>query len=240
MRADSLDLELFGRRLRIIVEHPESRKALKSELAEFIADEVAPTGFVMKLPQGTTKFHVLLDQSGFVLGRTRSAAECLGILRRHLEAFAPAQSNVVRFKMRSLIGDDGNAVLAGFPLFTEPAPIERRLNREGFKIVDRLYTDVRITAGAAHLEGPSWRISTEELSCLGHATTLKKPAVVEAVLLPGDSAPTFAQSVSQLASVASRSGSLHERLNAAESLAALPIRVVSPNDRARRYAALVG
>lgn len=239
MRADAIDVSLFGRSLRIVVEHRESREALKADLEEFLSDDAAPTGFVMKLPQGTKKFHVLLDRSGLVLGRTRNPAECSEILRRHLEALAPAPPNTVRLQVRSLIGKRGNAVLALFPLFTQPPPTERRLDREGFRIVDRLNVDLRIEpSGPATVEQPTWQLSSDRMGCLGHAGTDGYPAFVEAVLIPGDSTPSHAQVVFQLASAVAQGVPLEDRVTAAERLAALPIRHVSLGERSDRYAAL--
>jgi hypothetical protein len=237
VRADAIDLDLFGHQVRVVVEDTRSREALASELREFIIPEPAITGLVMKLPNAESSFHVLLDRSGLVLGRTRSADECLGVLGRYLASFAPPPTNATRHRMRALVNSEGEAVLAVFPLFAHPPVVERRLEREGFRLIDRLAVDVQLDKfERPSLALPTWVPGVGTDGCPGHAGIVRTPIRIEAILVP-DELTSRAMLVAELAS-SSLGGPVGTVLDRAELLSELPTRTVDVASKSSRYSAL--
>ena len=142
MRTDAIDLEIFGTRLRVICEDQRGVGVLRSALAEHLIGEPAPLGFALRAPKGRDHLYVLLDRSGFVLGRSRSADECLAVLAGQLGVFVPAPIGTTRLRMRALVGENSEAVLAPFPILASPPMVERRLDRAKHRMIDRLAIDV--------------------------------------------------------------------------------------------------
>lgn len=240
-RVEAIDLTVHGRTVRVTVDDDRSRDALAEDFDGRVTEEPGVTAFAVRAASGSSRLHVVMDRSGFVLGRTRSGDEALGILRRHLEAFAPPPPGATRFTLRALLGDDGTALLAGFPLFTEPAPVERRLSREAFRLVDRLSVDVGLDDSATPRLLPSTAPATDATPCVGHAASPNRTAPIAAILLPGGPQPaTAAQVVTILAEVSRGDGSHQARLESAEALGRLPIRMVATDRRSARYEALAG
>lgn len=181
-----------------------------------------------------------MDRSGFVLGRTRTAAECLAILVRQFGGFSPPAPETVRFRLRVLVSDTGQVLLAGFPLFTEPAPIERRLQRKGFRIVDRLHADVGVSEnGDPFIAPPTWDHPLQDLGTTGHLSHRNGAhAAIDGILLLSEPGLSYAAATAQITAAADGSGDRNQILDRAESLAALAIREVPNPDLHELYSAL--
>lgn len=242
MGADDIDLMIYGHAVRLRVQDPESRAALVTEFDGRPSDGSLQTAFVSSVPAGSSKLHVVVDRSGFVLGRTRRAAEAHGILRRHLDVFAPAPIGGFRIQMRALLSDAGTAVLAGFPLFTEPAPVERRLSRAGHRLVDRLVVDVSFDDPSEPSLLPQTDPPAETPPSEGHGAIPEHETPIVAMLVAGDprTPATTPQYVTMFAEATTDALPRSERIAAAQWLARLPIQVVASDRRAARYEALQG
>ena len=182
---------------------------------------------------------MVLDRSGLVMGRTRSADQCAGILTRLLDSFSPARTESVRFRFRVLLDRNDEAVVAAFPLFIEPALVERRLQRVGFRMVDRLHADIGFAADGSVVALPSSsQFSTLFPDCMGHTGTRRSPARIKAILWVGERSITRAGSVLQAASAASESGERAAVLRYAEALAGVPAANLALNSSSDPYTAL--
>ena len=240
MGTETLDLQISGSRVRVICENPSSSALLRSALADHLIDEPAEPGFVLKNPERKGGLHILVDRSGFVLGRTRTSEECLGILGSHLAAFVPPPANTTRIHMRALIGDDASAVLAGFPLFVSPPLVERRLERASHRMIDRLAVDIALE-GALEMSQTPWPALAELHRVGGHAPAPDRALRIAAILVPhGASArPSFAAAVSFIATMVSTHATQHDRIALAEKIASAKVISVDANERSARYAALL-
>jgi hypothetical protein len=180
-----------------------------------------------------------LDRSGLVLGRTRSLEQCIELLISHLGVFSPPPPDTMRMKMRALVGDGGRLVLAGFPLFSDPPVIERRMERMSHRIVDRLAVDIT-REGVLMLSPASWQSAATRYEVAGHTGAPSEPLNVAAVLIPSISAtePSQAAVIAFLATNVSSHATNAERVHLAETLAARGVVSVQLNDRAERYEAL--
>ncbi len=198
VRADALDLEIDGNRLRIVVSDQECRTLLADAFAAHIVDEPAPPALLMRPPDGPGKFHVVVDRSGFVLARTNTARECVAVLGRILAGLLPTPHGAVRLPMRAVASDAG-VVIAAFPLFRTSALVERRLQRCGYQIVDGLVTDIDEQLFVVSQE-PRWTTTDVPRQVPGHCDRLPTRGIT-AVLLPqiGSSTPSRAQSIAFLA-----------------------------------------
>lgn len=235
-----MDLELQGTRVRVVVEDVEARTALKSIFATSMIDEPAAIGFVLKRGSGSSGLHLLVDRTGFVLARTRSATDGLLVLIRHLNSFVPPTAGAVRYRMRTLVNDRGMAVLAAFPLFTEPAPSERRLERYGYRIVDRLHVDVNNDGSGHSWIAPSTPASAPIFGTVqGHVEMPDKSTAIRALLIPTDTRLSRAETVLQVAASAIDTSDPASILAHAEGLVtAAPVRPASIDGRTAPYDAL--
>lgn len=239
MRTDAVDLDIHGTAIRVICEDRPVLVRIRSALSDHLIDEPAPAGFVVQIPTGTRRLHVLLDRSGFVLGRTRTIEECLAILGSHLAALIPPPPGTVRIRLRALLGEDSTVTLAGFPLFTDPPLIERRLEQTSTRIVDRLAADVSDNNTLEMAQAP-WHDLAALPDVRGHTSTLTGPLPVKRVLIPGVAfaEPTKAQAVTFLADAIPSTASRLSRIESAERLAVTSVEVVSLVDAKARYLAL--
>lgn len=240
MRAETLNLDLDGSRVGIIIEGASDLGMLREALAEHLVDSSAPIGFRISAPNRPRHYYVLMDRSGFVLGRSRSIDECIGMLASHLAAFLEPPADTVRLRMRALITAESRAVLAGFPLFTTPPVTERRLERTPYRLIDRIAVDAdrEGNLGLAPLPWPT-------LAGLpipgGHANFGSSPAQIDAVLVPtGHNEETSrAAAVVFLAEAGSPHLSIEERVDFADVLTErrqlIPVTV---QDRSTRYRVL--
>lgn len=239
VRVDAIDIESHGHRRRVLVDEPDARAVLGAAFADVRIDEPSPVEFVVRAPQGTSKFYLVLDRTGFVLGRTRTVEEALTIVSRHLVAQAPPAPGSIRCRFRTVLTGDGRAVIAGFPLFTEPAPIERRLQRERSALVDQLHVDLSVTDGRIRAVPPSSANPFDGVETLGHAPLPDGGVDVRGLLLPGGASPSRAEAVLQvLQSYADLSGDRSLLLERAEQIASLPTIGVTDRTRHDRYDAL--
>lgn len=223
-----------------MVEDHATLNKLRARLDPYVVDGPCPVGFVIKADSGSGKLSLLLDRTGFILGRSRKPDDCLEILVRHLGGFSPPPPGAVRLRMRALLGPDGSAVLAEFPLFTSPAAVERRLKRVGYRIVDRLLADVTAEPdGRCRLETTEWTYASPEFLVAGHAEVPSSPTAVSALLLTGDSHSTEAAKISRLARMfVGATGDVAD-LNRAERLAGLRTHSIPAPGGERLYEALI-
>ena len=238
MRADAVDLDIFGNYVRVICAAESEATQLRSDLSGHAVGGPVPVGFIMRPPQPNSKLHVLLDRSGFVLGRSRTSEASLSILKEHLGVFVPPPSTTLRLRMRALLGDDSEVVLVDASLLSTPPVAERRIRREGFQIIDRLAIDIDPSSGLELMPTPWAALSRADR--VGHAETPRAPAPVSGVVVTSSSAeaPTKASRVARIAANFSSKSTISTRLDAAEWLASLPSAHVSFNDPAGIYPAL--
>lgn len=183
MRTDLIDVDIAGHQIRVLCEVPQATTVLRGALSEHLLGEPAEPGFVLKQPDRPGGLHVLLDRAGFILARSRSWEDCVAVLARHLGVFLPPHLGTVRLAMRVLLGDDGRATLVGFPLFSTPPVVERRLQRVGQRIVDRLVVDVH-PDGRLDMTATPWASEFVARDVVGHAEAAVTGASAWRVLLP--------------------------------------------------------
>ena len=116
----------------MVCEDPKLFDVLASSLSDYVVQDQAPLGFVLKAPSAEQKLRVLLDRSGLVFGtHTRMVKISLGILTSHLAALLVPPEGTDTLRMRALVDDRGHAILAMAPLLRIHPVIERRLARTG-------------------------------------------------------------------------------------------------------------
>lgn len=184
MRDDTIDLNLFGTPIRLICEDAPSRDRLRTDLSEHLIDQPAPVGFALQAPNGArNRLYVLVDRSGLVLARSRSADECLEVLIEHLGVFAPPPPGTVRFRVRALLDENTEAVLALPPTLTFPPLVERRLERANHRMIDRVAVDIGVD-GAIKFSPSPWSGTGRSGPPMGH-TRAPSQAPVTTILVPG-------------------------------------------------------
>ena len=219
MGAESIDIELNGSPLRIMCSDPEGTARIRSALYEHLIDEPAPIGFSLQAPTEEQRLFVLLDRSGFVLGRSRRLEDALSTLGGHLAAFLPAPPGTVRLRLRAILDHHDRAVVAIPPLLTLPPLVERRLASLGCRIVDRMVLDLD-AAGCVHAPRSNWQGIANLEDGSGHVSGLRQSAHVAALLLPGavDGTTSRAQVVHAVASTAVQSDQRKLCLDVAEAI----------------------
>lgn len=239
MGATTLNLDIFGSRIQVICEDPDGVDLLRSALSAHLVEEEAPLGFVVRPPRAGSRLHVLLDRSGFVLGRTRSTEEALNLLGSHLAVFVPPPSDTIRIRARALIGQDSSAKLAIFSLFTDPPLIERRLTRESHRIIDRLAIDITPEANL-HMSPAPWPELADLPTPDAHVPMAERGAAITGILAPqvGKQAPSGALVVSQIASALAPASTHVESLDMAELIRATRVTPVRIDDRSAQYRGL--
>jgi len=240
VRTDAIDLDIAGRRVRVVCEDPAGISLLSSALADHLVAEPAPVGYSLQVPAGNKKLLVVLDRSGFILARTKTIEEGVAVLGRHLGALLQPPKGTIRIRARVLVGGDNRLVLAGFPLFVEPTVVERRLERASHRMVDRLVADLH-PDGTLQMSAAPWLALTGLRDVPGHAPALFEPTELTRVLLPrtGNEDSSRASVVSFLAAAMSPAASISDRFALAERLSEKCVGVPL-GDRAARYAALPG
>jgi hypothetical protein len=240
-----IDLEVNGSAIRVVCSDPGGAEILRQALAAHIVARDTPLGFVLNAPSKKGKLTTLTDRCGFVLARTRALEQALAVLGGHLSALLSPVPGTIRLKMRAVASPDGAVALAAFPLFAAPPVTERRLERTGWRIVDRLVVDVRVDAGARaqlQLVDVPWPALATLDPGPGHARPATQPSVLGALLLPalpGEPPPSEAAVVHALATAAVGSASLEASMAAAEALArAVPHVAVSLDEPNVLYDAL--
>lgn len=243
MKTDPLDLEINGQLVRIVCEDPDAAALLHDALRAEATPVEAPLGFSLSAPSQNQPMYVLTDRAGYVLARTRVREQALAIIAGHLSALEAPGPDTVRFRTRALAGPGDSVVLAPWPVLYVPPVAERRLAPSGYRLIDRLCidldqasqtlcpTEVRWDAlrsldpGPGHLAslGPGpWPVTT--LLSLGHEGSL---------------APTAAQSVHFLASLAVQNQDHAQILDVVEQIGSgIRTRFVPPGDSKALYACL--
>jgi hypothetical protein len=229
---EPLDLAINGTHFRVVCDDPDSASLLRAALSNHLIDDPAPLGFYVESTK--KKLHIVLDRSGFVLGRTRTPEHALSVLAGHLAAFLPPPEGTVRLRMRALVDRDHRAVLAVPPLMMLPPLVERRLKSIGHRLLDRLAVDID-RDGQLHLPASTWPELLEFDDGPGHVSALSEPVSVAAVMLPSANPkkpPSVAQVVHAVASNSAGPDALGACLDAAEVLAAtkiMPIDLDTPD-----------
>ena len=240
MRADAIDLDIAGTRLRVVCEDPAALATLRSALADHLIDEPAPMGFAMCVPADASNFHVLLDRSGFVLARVRRSEEGLAVLGSHLEALFPPPAGTMRVRARAILLEESTAALAVFPLAFRQPLIEGRLVQSSLRVVDRLMVDIGPEITLQPAASPLPGLSGLPLPA-GHSPVPVEPTPISVVLVPQlGTEPTQAALVAFLAARTLSGASRSERLALAEGLFRERLVVVPLGDPAALYAALQG
>jgi hypothetical protein len=239
VRADAIDLEIEGTRLRVVCEDPAALATLRGAVADHVIDEPAPVGFAMRVPAGETEFHSLVDRSGLVLARVRTSDECLAVFGSHLAVLLPPPAGTVRLRARAVLLDESTAALAVFPLaFSQPL-IERRLARSSLRVVDRLVVDIGPDLTLT-MAPPSFPALGALPVPAGHTPAPLDPTPIDVVLVPElmRSEPTQADLVAFVAAATSPGAPRAGRLTLAEGLVRKQTAVVRLDDPAALYAAL--
>ena len=239
MRADTIDLNIDGHRVRVICEDPDGVTTLRSALVEHLDDEPAPVGFALRRPTADKGMWVLLDRSGFVLARSRTSNEALAVLGSHLAGLVKPPEHTVRVRCRALLAHDASAILAGFPLFVDPPLVERRLERESHRMIDRLAIDIG-QGGMLEMSPTPWPELAALPTVTGHTSAPPSPTPIRAMCVSqaADEPPSIGALVAFLAQAVSHRCDRAERLDLAERLATGIIVGVSPHDSSASYRAL--
>ena len=234
----AIDLELWGERLRILSDSPDAAALLRASLADHVISDDSPVGFVLKAPDAPRGLYHLIDRSGIVLARACSWRDCVAVLAEYLAGFAPSPAGTVRTAMRAVLrggGEERTAILAAFPLLAIPPLVERRLERSGQQVLDRLAVDIDPTGVISLAELP-WPVLRPE-EPLGHCGTRASGARVDAVLIPNQSAGLNRPSL--IASIASlMPGALPETALAIAEAFSERIRGIPLDDEVARRRAL--
>ena len=225
----------------MVCDDPQHVQVVRELFADALIDEPAPLAFALQRPKRDSKLFVVLDRSGFVLGRTRSIDDCVSILAEHVGAWLRPPAGTTRLRVRALQRTDGaGAVLAAVPLFTEPPAVERRLDGLGFGLLDRHVVDLD-SEGRLWMTPSRWR--TEAATPIqGHAQTAVDPVPVDRLLVPmhGHVDLSPAQVVAQLAAAVGPNVTGSSRLSSAEALVdRVTVVGVDLEDRGAPYRALV-
>lgn len=237
MRSAEIDLDIYGTPIRVICEEREGADRLRTLLEPHLSEEPAEPGFVIHAPGPGTRLRALLDRSGLVLARSQSLDDCIQVMLGHLGLFAPPPADTMRLKVRALVRSaDGSAVLAWPPLFVDPPAVERRLERAGFALVDRLAVDLSRDARELCLAAPLVDLSSV---VDGHHSGPGRHTI-ERCLVPEGTPGSTAGAVAQVAStiMPSSDHGPDERLDLAEALVARGLEHVPLDQRAARYRAL--
>jgi hypothetical protein len=223
VRTEPIDLDLFGRRVRILCDDVVATQALRTALDSYVVNSPGPLGFVVRSPKRGQRLWVLLDRSGFVLGRSRDVENCLAMLGSHLSVFCPPHPGTVRLRWRALIDSDDAVLLVAPPILMTPPLVERRLARTGHRLLDQLTVDVDAASGELKLRTVPLSGLHRLDPGLGHASADERPRQIRTLIAPtgenyGTSLST-AQLVQFLADTAIPSTSRELRITAAERLA---------------------
>lgn len=237
MGTDTIDVEVGETRLRIISRAPELTDQLRAALVDQLVDEECEPGFVVDHAATHGALFTLVDRTGFILARSRTVGGCRSAVLSHLAALLPPPDGTIPARMRALIRD-GQAVLAAFPLLTTPPVIERRLQRTGWGLVDRMIVTLTPESDL-HLARTPWSMTSDRDIALGHALEPDGPIEVARVLIPGGPGlqPSEAGVVAFLAALFDGSSSRDVRLDVAERLASRAS-TVATDDAGALYAAL--
>ena len=215
---------------------------VRSIFADYLTDSPAPLGFAIQAPSGKTSLHVVVDRSGFILGRARDITDSVAVLASHLAALMPPPNGTVRLRARAFLRDDNTAVLAGFPLFTDPPVVERRLKRESCRVIDRLAVDLGSDGFLGFSPAP-WNAKEDPYPIVGHATAPTEPIAVARLLQPqvSSTALTEAAKVAFVASISSSAMTRADRLTTSEQLVSrFEVVGLRVDDRSARYEMLRG
>jgi hypothetical protein len=239
VRADAIDLDLAGTRLRIICPDRSGADFLRGALADHLVGEPAPIGFALQPPSSSNGFHVLIDRTGSILARLGSVEECLSVLGSHLAAFVPPPPDTVRLRARALLRSDGTALLAVHPLLYRHPLIERRLAACAVRVVDRLVVDIGPDLDL-WMSATPWPALRELPRALGHTGAPAVPTPIAGVLVPATANEIASppETASFLAAVTCSGSSRQHRLAMAERLATSDPRALSVSDVAGFYAVL--
>lgn len=234
MRA-AIDLDLFGDHVRVLSDVPEVVDAIQSALSQHVVGRPGPVGFAVRGPERQGGFYCLVDRAGFILARCRTRSGVAAVLIEHLAAFAPAPHGTTRVRLRAVVDEDRGATLLGFPLLATPPVVERRLERQSQRVLDRLVVDLD-RGLCLNMTPKPWRLPDETVP-RGHASWAHAEVPVDAVLLPARSASdaSFADNVAAIAALVS--ASQERALDLAEALAGRT-RLIPTNDSASLYLAL--
>ena len=238
-----LTVALGDEHFRILCADVSILAELARELGSAVVDGDAFLGYKIDLPSPKTKFFVLLGADGSVLARARRRDDVLNCLRGHLAGLHPATkpSGGVRFGLRTLVANE-RAILLDPELLRYQTFSERRLEADGYRIVDRFPIDVDMaTLRLLPLRQPPgqarWRAHPK-----GHCSPFDVDATVGAIVCsttPDNGAHTPAQICRTLAS-ATRTTDREEALTAAESMSRrLTVLTANPNDRGSIHRALL-
>ncbi len=237
---EAVDLDITGARVRVLSDHPDVAQQLRTILAGHLTEEPADPGFMIQAPDNPGALHVLVDHSGFVLARTRTAADSIAVLLSHLGALLQPPDDTVRLRMRAVVGPDARAVLTGFPLFSSPPAIEGQLSRVSHRIVDRLVVDIT-PAGELEMTPAPWldNDNDNDGDIRGHLRPDGRRIEIRSIIVPkaGPDVPSRAQVVAFLARALAGT-SRDVAMSVAERLADKDPAAVDVEDRNGVYEAL--
>jgi hypothetical protein len=209
--------------LRVLCEDPTVGAELAQQFSAFVVDEPAPIGLVLKAPSEPGSLWLVLDRSGFVYGRCRRADDAGRILRSLLTSFEPSSPEVYRLRCRAFVASDGRMTVSLFPLFVTTPPIERRLERLGLAVYDRLAVDLGRDLVVVE---PGAGSATVDRDIAGHISSAAG-AVVRAVVVPAPVGATISRAQATALVASSMSGPDRSSiLDVADALVETQVRVV--------------
>lgn len=238
MRTQRIPLRLGDQDLTVEFTNRAMAEQVQAALSSHVVRHDAEVSFRVEQAGRRSRLHVILDRSGFVLGRLRTADQAVAVLVRHLSAFCPTPVGTTRLSgVRALVNDDGGAVLAMWPILTEPALVERRMARTTFRMVDRLAVDV-LHSGEIVMSPVAWAsVAAGTEVTVGHAPPIVapvRPSAFVALDSDGSETMTVARAVAFFASTMCGTSGAMAKLDLAERLGALP-KFSTANDGAAVY-----
>lgn len=215
----------------------EAKAILSGRFIDHLTDETGELAFSMSPPAGAQCLWVVTDRSGFVLGRMRSLAGAISVIESHVTAFLPVPTGCVRLAMRTIVSDDGRVALVEWPLFWAPPVIERRLVAIGWRVVDRLVTDIEVAN--CEVQPPEQQLNDAVTAGVGHCHAEGAYGRIVAVLGMGvaSETPSQARLIHRWAS-ASRGASASQGLDLAEGLSQIAMPLMTNDDSASIYGIL--
>lgn len=226
----------------MICESPDATAFLARALHHHRRETEAPLGFVLRRPTRGQNLHVLTDRTGYVLGRTRDEHQAVAILAGHLAAFLPPESGLFRLRTRALLGAHDTITLGFWPILATPPIVERRLERSGFRLVDRLVVDIDPATALVSVSELPWPLLADVSPGTGHVSPSGRSLPITAMLVPGLAGapqPTLAQLVHLVASKLVNPHDLSIALDAADRIASrAEAHMVMPGNPKAVYTAL--
>ena len=219
--AGRINLRIGEQNIGVACQDPTGEAAIRATFVDLLTNDEAEIGFLLSCPEDRDGLHVLSDRTGYVVARLRTMEQALMTLGQHLSVFLAPPLDSFRLQLRALVSTTDEVTLFPWPLLYTPPLIERRLQKTGHRVIDRLVADVD-GAGASLVAS---RLATPDLEigepAVGHRGPPDSPLPITSVMqctAPGMGAPSEAQLVQSLSPINDGSHSVASCFELAQNL----------------------